>query len=176
MVLFFNRFCQLSLVVLFLFGITDSIVAQKYIQIETFGKVKPIRYQVGQEIEYQTNKMPGVWIKRFILEIDVDENLMYVNDAIIHLNSITRIRRDNDSMIRSALFAFAYASAASTFLYSGWAWIFTGVPPNWISITIVAAPFTLGYLIHKWTRYKTYQIGSKRRLRAIDLDFYEVNP
>jgi len=171
-----SRFSFICLVALHVITSLFSLDAQKYVQIETFGKVKPIRYSIGQEIEYQTTKMPGVWIKRIILDIDADQNFMYVNDAIIHLNSITRIRRDNDSVVRSALFAFAYASAVSTFLYSGWAWIFTGVPPNWISYTIIAAPFTIGYLIHKWTRYKTYQIGSKRRLRAIDLDFYEINP
>jgi hypothetical protein len=164
------------LVILFYICFITFLPAQKYVQIETYGKIKPLRFTEGDEIEFQHSQFPNVWMKRQILRIDADEQMMYLADAVIPLRTIYKVRIDNPSFLRQAIFAFAYSSAVSTFLYSGWAWIFVGVPPNWIAIAIVAAPFTLGYLIKKWTRYKVYNINHRRKIKALDLSFYPEQP
>ncbi len=164
------------LVILFYICFTTILPAQKYVQIETYGKIKTLRFAEGDEIEFQHSQFPNVWMKRQILKIDADEQMMYLTDAVIPLRTIYKVRIDNPSFLRHAIFAFAYSSAVSTFLYSGWTWIFVGVPPNWIAITIVAAPFTIGYFIKKWTKYKVYHINQRRRLKALDLSFYPDMP
>jgi hypothetical protein len=155
---------------------SERLLAQTFIQIETYGKIKPLRFHPGDEIEFMHDKLPEVWMKRTLMKVDADNQLLYFPDAIVPVASIYKIRIDNPSFWRQFALVFFKSAAVTTFLGSGWAWAFQGVPPNWIAIAIMVAPFTIGNLIKKWTRYKTFHIGKRHRLRALDLNFGEIAP
>ncbi len=166
----------LSVVFLLFHVVTVKLEAQQVLSLETYGKIKSRRFAIGDEIEFQTSRFPDVWMKRTLYAIDADHQTLNIGDGWIPVSSITKIRIDNPSFWRKVGFALAYSSAVGTFSGSAWAWVFAGVPPDWIAISIIIAPFTIGELIKRATRYRTYKIGQRHRVKALDLNFYAPGP
>jgi hypothetical protein len=150
--------------------------AQQVLQIETYGKVKARRFVLGDEIEFQTSRFPDVWMKRTLYGIDADNQLIDIGDGWLPVNSIYRMRIDNPSFWRKFGLAFAYSSAVTTLMGSAWAWVFAGVPPNWIAISLMIGPVAIAEIVKRTTRYRTFNIGKRHRVKALDLTIYGPMP
>jgi hypothetical protein len=166
----------LSVVFLLVSIASVTLEAQQVLSLETYGKIKARRFTIGDEIEFQTSRFPDTWMKRTLYAIDADNQVVNIGDGWIPVSSITKIRIDNPSFWRKVGLALAYSAAVATFSGSAWAWVFAGVPPDWIAISIIIAPFTIGELINRATRYRTFKIGQRHRVKALDLSFYAPGP
>lgn len=167
--------CRYLLLLLFGLVAGMELSAQNVLQVERFGSLRKVRYMAGDEIEFQTTRLPGIWVRKTIVEIFPDEQVIRFEDELTNIQTITKVRRINDSWVKKVVVGFLYSSAVSTTIYSTLAWIF-GTPPNWISITLATVPWGLGWLVNKIFKYNTYRIGKAYRLRALDLNFYPLRP
>jgi len=170
---------RLISVFLFFLGFyaSEKAHAQMVLQLEKTGSVKRVRYYVGDIIEFKTIHLPDVWQKRLITEIRPDKNLFMSDTDMFNVNTITHIREDSKwgPIISVGLYSIAVVSV----LTSAGLYVQGFRPDNWApSIIVPAAAAVLGWLVKRFWRYKIYHVGAKRRLRTLDLNFYqfEVEP
>jgi len=180
-----NRIFNFQNMKIFIFLVGCIMVAlpsmmqgQVVLQLEKTGSVKRIRYYKGDIIEFKTKQLPETWQKRMITDILPDQNVFKSDNDIFNVNTITHIRQESGygPIISTALFSIAVVSVlASAGFY------IRGIrPDSWvlpIAIPVTAAIF--GWLVKRFWKYKIYHVGSKRRLRTMDLNFYpleEVRP
>lgn len=151
-----------------------STSAQVVMQIEKTGSIKKERYHIGDEIEFETTNLPGVWQKRVITDIRPGDNVFTSGTDMFNLAHITRVRRINS--MATVISSVLYSVGATSAIASATAFTFGFRPDNWTLVVIFAvAPFGVGYLVRKIFKYKTFRIGPKRKLRALDLTYYPVD-
>jgi len=151
---------------------------QVVLQLEKTGSVKRIRYYKGDIIEFKTKQLPETWQKRLITDILPDQNVFLSDNDIFNVNTITHIRQDSGygPIISTALFSIAVVSV----LTSAGFYIRGIRPDSWVlPVLVPVTAAILGWVIQRFWKYKIYHVGSKRRLRTMDLNFYpfeEVRP
>ena len=155
------------------FSVTSS--AQMVLQLEKTGSVKKVRYYIGDIIEFKTVQLPETWQRRMITDIRPDEN-SFISDADrFNVASITHIRREASTGQIVSLFLY---SAGISSLLASTGFLIRGIQPavSWyLVVGIPVGAIITGWLVRKYWKYKVYPVGSKRRLRTLDLSFYPTN-
>lgn len=165
------------LFILFTFFTTNSIFAQKLLQIEKVGTLKVQRFYIGDEVVFQLEgETENYWYRERIQDIMVESKSVLFTNRLIKIADITKIRTFNNQGWSRGLSTNAFvasggfvglsliASAVTEFMLSPATVILPGV-------TIIAA-----LAIRIIFRRKTHRMGKRRRLRVLDLNFYKIGP
>ena len=159
--LFILLFCGLSL---------HSVLAQKVLQLEKYGKAKVKKHFIGEELTFRLKDDKNYWYKDVIQDILVEEGIIIFSNRAVKLDEIDAIRsfkvaRFGQSMSRN-LFIFG----ASWTIFS-----LIGLPIGWnVGIgdaILVVADTIAAFLVRNLFRYRTFRVGKKRRLRLLDLNW-----
>lgn len=150
--------------------------AQLYFQLERAGSLKVRKYSPGDPISFQTRKIPDEWQSGTILEILPREEALVFDDRITYIADINRFRykRPWPNVIGASLFRFGIA----WFVFAG---IIEGgrragvLDTNYSFGTdtaiIGASAISSGFLIRELWAEAVLDIGTRHRVRIIDLRF-----
>lgn len=159
----------LSLILLFSF--TQNLPAQKFMQIETYGKPQVQKIFIGNTIQYKLDNNDQ-WDTGVIRDFLVEKNIIELDDRFIDISKIHALRfnRKYTKTIQSSLYLFGIA-------WSGFALIgYTtdGNPDTQYSkfdLGVSLASGIAGWGIGKLFKYKTIKIGKRKKLRLLDVHF-----
>lgn len=150
------------LLVLFGFSIC---VAQKFLQIERYGKAQTKKLYIGEDLSYRV-KGDKTWYEGTIQDILVEEKIVLFDQRYVRIEEIVMLRKRLrwPRPIGRQLYTFAGGwllfSAGGTLV--GWDF-------GWDTVITAGVAAATGFLIQKIFKYKKYKIGKRRRLRVLDL-------
>jgi hypothetical protein len=155
--------------------VSPMLSAQMVLQLEKTGSVKKVRYYVGDIIEFKTIHLPETWQRRMITDIRPNESVFISDSDRFNVASITHIRREASTGQIVSLFLY---SAGISSLLASTGFLIRGIQPavSWyLVVGIPVGAIITAWLVRKYWKYKVYPVGSKRRLRTLDLSFYPTN-
>lgn len=159
------------------FFVTEAIVAQKILQIEKVGSLKNQRYYIGDEVIFQlAGETEDYWFRENIVDILVDAESVQFTNRVVKITSITKIRSFKDQGWSRNLSNSTFVFAGSFTVLSLIAAAATEFSLSAATIIIPGAVVVAGLVLRFIFRRKTYRIGKRRRLRVLDLNFYQVGP
>ncbi|HRF40971.1 MAG TPA: hypothetical protein PK198_19405 [Saprospiraceae bacterium] len=151
-------------------GFCIPVEAQVFMQIERSGRPKAQRIYPGEVIQY---RYQGQWYAGEIQELLFDVNMVVLTRHTVRLSDIEALRyqRRWPKPVGSQIALFGLS-------WSAWALIGTatdnepGLDYRWsdaaVTATAVGAGLALPALVKK---YRIVEMGKKRRLRILDLNF-----
>lgn len=145
--------------------------AQKFLQIETYGKAKAKKIHIGTKISYQLTKQKE-WHTGVIRDFLVEKNTIELEDRFLVLPEITALRfeRKNIPAISSSLYIFG--AAWSTFALIGYST--DGNPEtkySGLDLGVTLASGILAWSLNKFFKHKSINIGNRKKLRLVDIRF-----
>jgi|GEM_PF-319471 len=157
-------------------GIIACVVAccipshgQTYLYLEDMREIRAVKIPVGATISIKTNDEPKWTSYRITRLLDADGVILH-EQGMIDLKDVThlRIQRQWVKALAYSLQTFGAAWA----LYGGIVLLAT-TDGTTLPIVLMYSlvPYVAGYLMKKIWLYKNYKIGSKNRLRILDLSF-----
>lgn len=159
---------------LFLMLAIPIAVGQKALLIEKRGSLKTVKIFVGETIYYKLKSDKKQWLEERIIDIKIEEGYVLFENRIVHVDSIYAIQfrnaRNAVKTIANVLIGFSYAWNFWTIVS-----LIDGTPFNWSTIAIGVGSFVVGQLL-KQVLFKTYKFKGRKRIRLIDLTFYETIP
>ena len=159
---------------LLLISVTSSSFAQKFIQIEMYGKTKVKKIYVGEEMTYQIKGDKKTWYTGTINDLLIDENLIVFENRAVKMKDITAVRTFKNAQLSRSLslqlFIFAAGFGGFTLLATAVGW--WEITP--FAIIAVGAAIVGGLLIRHLFKWKTYKIGKRKWLRMLDLNVKPV--
>lgn len=168
-----NFIFHLVLFFAFFLFLSPSLISQKVLQIERYGKAKTEKIYIGQTIFIQTKQHPDYWLESVIEDMLPDAQAIVLHDRIIQIKDITAMKFRKVSKAKSIGRSLQY-SAVIPAVYEV---IFGSINPpiDWRGVAIFSGgAFTLGSLA-RLLPPKKIKFGNKKRLRVLDLTFYK-NP
>ena len=149
-----------------------TLGAQKAIQLEKGGSFKTTKFFIGDQLVYRLKSDPKHWLREFITEIHIDEGLIEFENRVVPIGDIYAIQTQNGTKtIRSVSWLLTYFSGTWTF----WTLVSLayGDPLALSTVIIGVGSFAIGQLL-KLAFFKTHRIKGRKRLRMIDLTFYQM--
>ncbi len=144
--------------------------AQPAVQFERSGTYKTLKFFEGDVMTFKLRSDKRHWFKEAIAQIYVDEGLVQFESRAVFIDSISAIRVGNASgFVRGAsagLVTFSYAWGFWTLVSLAY-----GDPLAWSTVIIGAGSYLVGKLL-KLTFFRTHKLGDRKRLKLIDLTFY----
>ena len=162
--------------ILFLFAVFNNGVAQKFLQIEKYGKTKVTKFYIGDELTYQIKGDKKTWYTGTINDLIIDENLILFENRAVKMKDITAIRTFKNAVLSRSLSFQLYAFAGGFGLFSllasavGW-WQISA-----FTIIVVGTAFLAGLLVRHIFKWKTYKLGKRKWLRMLDLTPQPIYP
>ncbi|MCB0686886.1 MAG: hypothetical protein KDC53_10180 [Saprospiraceae bacterium] len=159
--------------ILFLF-IANASWSQKALLLERVGTLKTRKYFVGETLVYKLKNDRKHWLEEVIVDLDLDAGYILFENRTIPIDDIFAIQiRDAGRGAR------ILSTLLTTFSYSWGFWSLVS-----LAFGDALTPFTIGvglgsFLIGKLLRvafFKTYRLNERKRLRMIDLTFYQTIP
>ncbi len=152
--------------IILLLGLSHTLLGQKVLQIERFGRAKVKKFYIGDELNY---RLAGdkAWYKGTIQDLIVEENIILFEDRYVRMGDIQALRKRQrwSRQIGNQLYVFAGSwlvfSTAGTLL--GW-------ELRWDTAIITGSALATGWLIKNIFKYKKYKMGKRRRLRMLNLN------
>ncbi|MCB0646449.1 MAG: hypothetical protein KDC49_07280 [Saprospiraceae bacterium] len=157
---------KIFLSILFLF-LTLAGSAQRYLQLETINDPLTLKYVENQKITYMSKTLPE-WQTRKIEKLMIADSLVLFYDGYMRLSDFDAIQTKRP----------AVGAASITFGTFGAGWLAFAVVDelyqpgrqlNTQTLVIGGAGLLLGYTLNKFFYKRTHKIGSRYRLRLIDL-------
>ena len=149
----------------------DLSFCQKAIVLEAGGIVNTKKIFVGETLMYKLKEHHRYWLKETILDINIESQYILFENRTVHIDEIHSVRfTDGTKFIRTLSSIFTFFSYSIGF----WSIIATldGNPPGGNELKIMAGSFLLGKLL-KFAFFKTHRIKGRKRLRLIDITFYQ---
>ncbi len=146
-----------------------SLSGQTFIQMEKYGSLKVKKYYPGDQMTFRIKSLGNSWLTETIEDIRVEENYVVFSNRIVALNDITAIRSYRPSRWskpwsnRLYMFGISWGGFSLLGTLAGW-------PLTWAAAIVPATSFAAGLLIRTLFKHKTYKLGKKRWLRALNLN------
>ena len=157
-----------AFILFFLFVlINNASVAQEYLVIETTNDPETIKLPLGTKLEY---KMVGddEWLTSTMTQFLYNDNIIVIDEGFLRLEDITHVRRYRKPA--------AYIGYLLEGFGAGWAVLGTIGPiaeGNYddIPVNVVAGAlfYGLGWGVKKLFYKRTLKVGSRYRLKLMDL-------
>ena len=149
--------------------------AQPAVQFERAGTYKTLKFFEGDIMAFKLISDKRHWFKEAIEEIYVDEGLIQFENRAVFIDSIFAIR-----VGKAAGFVRSASAGLVTFSYAWGFWTLVslayGDPLAWSTVIIGGGSYLVGKLL-KLAFFRTHKMGNRKRLKLIDLTFYnEVEP
>lgn len=146
--------------------------AQPAVQFERSGTYKTVKFFEGDVMTFKLKSDKRQWYRETIEQIYVDEGLVQFENRAIFIDSISAIRVGNASgFVRGAsagLVTFSYAWGFWTLVSLAY-----GDPLAWSTVIIGAGSYLVGKLL-KLTFFRIHKLSNRKRLKLIDLTFYNT--
>ena len=166
----FIRWARLCLALLMM-GFFSSLPAQKALQFEKAGSFNTIKFFIGDLLVYKIKSDRKHWLKETIQEIHIEERLVEFENRVISVDSIFAIQiRSGGNFVRNISRALISFSGIWTF-WTGVSLAY-GDSLAWSTVIIGVGSFALGQFV-KLAFFKTHRLKETKRLRLIDLTFYQ---
>ena len=156
-----------------LFPISYSF-SQKAILMERGGSLKTMKFFAGEMLVYKLKADRKHWLEEVILDLDLESGFILFENRTVHVDQIAAIKIRNAGNVARKISALL-----TTFSYSWGFWTLVSLgfgeelTPATIGIGVGA--FLAGQLL-KLAFFKTYRLNQRKRLRLIDLTFYDIRP
>ena len=136
--------------------------------------MKTRKFFVGETLAFKLKQDRKHWFEEVIVDIDLDSGYILFEHHTVPLADITAIQiRDGGK------FARGLSSVITTFSYSWGFWSLVslafGDSLSPFAIGVGLGSFLLGKLL-RISFVKTYRLNQHKRLRMIDLTFYQLAP
>ncbi len=153
-------------------SLPHEVNAQKAIQLEKAGSLSTRKFFVGDELTYRLRHDRKTWLTEIITDIHMEDNMIQFSNRIVALNDIYAIRTGDGGKVPRIL---SSALTAFSGIWTFWTLVSLayGDPLAISTVAIGAGSFIVGKLL-KLAFFKTHRITGKKRLRLIDLTFYQV--
>ena len=153
---------------------TGTALSQKALILEKRSSLRAKKFFVGDRLVYKLEKQEKHWFDETIVDIDIDAGFILFENRAVAIDDIYAIQiRDGGR------FAKRLSMLLTTFSYSWSFWTLVsaafGDPISATTIGIGIGSFTVGQLL-KLAFFKTYRVSKRKRLRLIDLTFYDSLP
>ncbi len=167
----------MRLIILLLFiSCTYNGFAQKFLQIEKYGKTKVTKFYIGDELTYQIEVDKKTWYKGIINDLLVDENIILFENRAVKMKNITAIRTFKHAGLSRSLsfqlFAFGGGFGLISLLASAVGWWQISA----FTIIVVGSALLAGLLVRHIFKWKTYKMGKRKWLRMLDLTPQPIYP
>ncbi|MBL7794556.1 MAG: hypothetical protein JNK77_19640 [Saprospiraceae bacterium] len=149
--------------------------AQKVLQIERYGRAKTTKIHLGEELTYRL-KGDNVWHTRAMEDLNIEEGLIVMPDRYVKIADIEALRysRGWPRAVGRQLFWLG----AGWSLYGLIGNLADGDPDTNYRLgdaAVTGTAWGLSWLVPRVFKYKKIKMGERRRLRAVDINFYPVN-
>jgi hypothetical protein len=132
------------------------------------------KYFIGDQLVYKLKSDQKQWLEEYISDIYVDEGYLLFDNRIVPLDQIAAIQiRDGGQFARTMsqlITRFGYSWGFWTLVSAGFG---DKITPATIGIGV--GSILAGQLL-RFAFFKTYKVKKRKRLRLIDLTFYETLP
>lgn len=163
-----------SIFLLMFLLLSCTCLAQKVIMLEKAGSLKTEKIYVGDELVYALKTYKKDWIEEYVVDIDIEGGRIIFQHHAVPIGDIYAIRLKSGGG-----FARTVSTLLTTFSYSWGFWTLVSV-----AFGDAVSPTTLGigvgsFAIGQFLRLfyvKTYKLKGRRRIRLVDLTFYETIP
>jgi hypothetical protein len=154
------------------FGCTGY--AQKALLLEKEGTLKTKKFYIGEKLIYKLKHDTKHWLDEVIIELDLESGTIFFENRTVNIKEICAVQiRDGGNFMRKL------SAVLTTFSYSVGFWSLVSlafddpVTSAWIGIGL--GSYVTGQLL-RITFFKTYKLSQRKRLRLIDLTFYQLAP
>ncbi len=146
--------------------------AQKALMLEKSGSFKTTKFYIGDPLVYKLKSDKDQWLREYITEIYVDDGLLGLENRVITVDSIYAIRTGHNlrwaKTISHVLTAFAGSWSFWTLVSLAY-----GDPLALGTVAVGVGTFAVAQLL-RLLYFKTHKIRGNKRLRLIDLNFYNT--
>lgn|GEM_PF-645521 len=162
----------------FLFLFSNSLLAQKFLQLEKFNSPRVKKFFIDQEMTFQLKESPG-WFTRVIVDLSYDQNYLLFVNGYVRLEDISALRtfksRKWSKPIGNQLFNFAIGWAGFSLVSAA---VDDGDSYTAGDFAVSAGAVIAGILIKRIFKHRTYRFSKKGsdkvsnrfRLRIMDLN------
>ncbi len=151
----------------------STIEAQVYLQLEKRGSFKVTRYAEGDEVCFKLKGKYQDFRTEYIERIIPEEHIIVFTNGMVHVDNIAAIKSFKRSKWSNPLGISLINFGLGWGVFSLGA-VFAGTPLTWTTAVVVGTAVTIGWLVRKVFRYKIYKIGTRRRLRILDLNVIPI--
>lgn len=164
-----NKQIRPILLVLALFASAFTpLLAQKFLALERYGKVKNIKIPIGTVITYKLREGQG-WYTSEIVDLNYKDSLVIFPKIAIPLKNIVALRYDKNwaKGVGTSLRLFGLS-------WSGLALVGTLTDKNptthyeWSDAIVSGSAYATGFLLPRIFKYKIVELGNRKRLRMMD--------
>ncbi|MDH3649713.1 MAG: hypothetical protein OEQ53_08515 [Saprospiraceae bacterium] len=144
---------------------------QRAVQFERTGTLKTLKFFEGERMVYKIKNDTRHWLEEYIEEIHVDEGLIQFENRAVFVDSIYAVRVGNASG-----FVRGMSAGLVTFSYAWGFWTLVSLAygdPLAVSTVIIGAGSYLVGKLMKLTFFRTHKLNRRKRLKLIDLTFYD---
>ena len=163
-----------SILIFCLFILSGTCLAQKVLMLEKAGSLKTEKILVGDELVYALKTYKKEWIEEYIVDIDIAGGRILFQHHAVPIEDIYGIRLKSGGG-----FARTVSTLLTTFSYSWGFWTLVsaafGDSISGTTLGIGLGSFAIGQFL-KLFYVKTYKLKGRRRIRLVDLTFYETQP
>jgi hypothetical protein len=155
----------------FCFFIVSLAFSQKVLKLDTPKKPSKMSFLIGETITFrlEDTKENPVWYTERILDFDVDKGTIVFDKWQIHYQDITHVRNGRARQRARTTGAMLKTFGVGLIGFSTLGRL-TKNCPNCNEALVAGAGSTLvGWLIQKISGPKSYKIGTKNKLRLLDL-------
>ena len=151
---------------------TTELNAQKAILLEKRGSLNTRKFFIGDHLVYKLESDRKNWLVEEIYDINIESDLILFENRAVYVKDIYAIQiRDGGGLIRKI------SSLLTTFSYAWNFWtivaLIAGDPITTTTIAIGLGSYSVGQML-KLLFFKTHRLKKRKRLRLIDLTFYDV--
>ncbi len=162
----------------FLSLFSNSLFAQKFLQLEKFNSPRVKKFFTDQEITFQLKGSPG-WYTRVIEDLSYEQKYLIFVNGHVKLEDITALRTFNSRKwskpIGNQLFNFAIGWTGFTLISAA---VDEGDSYTAGDFAVSAGAVVLGVLIKRIFKHRTYRfskkgsdkVSNRYRLRILDLN------
>jgi hypothetical protein len=145
--------------------------AQKMLLIERRGTPVTQRIEIYDELTFQLSNDDAGWYTRTILDLDPNAQLIFIGDTWVSVDDIVKIKLKRQRALANILGGALQVGGISMFLGDVWYTVAGNPEFSQGGMEFGVLNFAVGTAIRKVFAPIRYRMGTKRRLRVVDLTF-----
>lgn len=145
--------------------------AQKVLQLEKSGSLRTTRFYIGDPIIYTLKKdKRSDWRSEYIEDVFVEEGYVQLQTGLVSIDSIDAIKLSGSNKAKG------WSKTLTTFsgIWAFWSGVALayGEDVTPFMVGVGGGALLLGQTL-KWTTRKVHRTNGRKRLRLLDLNFYD---